>query len=366
MIFLFETDSSSRGLGFAEGLRDDKGKGRLRPRKGPLCLFFCLLAAFSLLGCLDPTLPAESGEMANVARESLPIRAELAPTSEVLHTVHLGDELEILEQRRGSVRVRTAEGLEGWTGRYALVTAETKARMDRQKDLTADLKPQGTVMALDILNVHIDPERESETIYQLQPDEPAELLARSLVPRERLEGWSLIRLSTGHSGWVLETRMYSGISIDVAQFAERRRIVAYFSLGEVEDEKLTEPKTTWLWAQAPGDESTADFDRIRVFRWSTRRGAYQTIKLERGLEGYLPITVHPGDGTREAQFDVLVKKENGFALRKYQLRGMSVVLVEEVPAERKPLILQEPPPIVEEAEPPSILERLRSWWSTVA
>jgi hypothetical protein len=253
--------------------------------------------------------------------------------------------------------------VEGWTGAYALVTAETKRRMDRAKERYAELASQGKVHALDILNVHLNPERESETIYQLEEDEAAELLARRLtVDGERQEGWFLIRLSTGHAGWVLETRVYSGIPVEVAQFAEGKRIVAYFALGEIEDQSLGESRTTWLWTQAPGRNSDTDFDRIRVFRWNTRAKAYHTIKLETGLRGYLPVTVRPSSGDANAQFDVIVEKDSKFLRRTYELNGARVNLIEETPTDRVVVELEEPRPVVEETKPPSMLERMLPWW----
>lgn len=318
-------------------------------------------------GCEVATEIPEPTQMAHVARDDLPIRAELAPTSDVLRAVRLGDELEILEEYRGSVRVRTVDGVEGWTGRYALVTAGTRVRMDWQKQQSAGLVSQGTVQALDVLNVHLDPARDSENIYQLQPDEPAELLARRLVIDDiRTEGWFLVRLATGHSGWLLETRVYSGIPVEVAQYAEGRRISAYFSLGSIRDSRSGEDKTTWLWAQSPGRNSEVDFDRIRVFRWSDPRGAYQTIKLERGLRGFLPITVRAGSEEEPAQFDVTVESSDGFVRRTYEVRGARVFRMEQVPTDRPQVTLAEPPEVAVETEPPGMLERLRSWWRFVS
>lgn len=325
----------------------------------------CLLVLLGFCACSDELRPLAPNERqtAHVARDEVAIRAELAPASEILGTAQMGDQLEILERRRGSVRVRSLDDVEGWTGAYALVTADTKRRMDRLKERYAGLASQGTVHALDILNVHLGPERESETIYQLEEDEAAELLGRRLtIDDERQEGWFLIRLSTGHAGWVLETRVYSGIPVEVAQYAEGRRIVAYFALGEIADESLGESRTTWLWAQSPGRNSDADFDRIRVFRWNTRAGAYHTVKLEAGLRGYLPLTVRPGSGDANAQFDVIVENDNQFFKRSYEVNGARVVFVEEVPADRPVLELEQPRPIVEETKPPSMLERLLPWW----
>lgn len=340
----------------------DAGLRRLVPRL--LLRVVWIIAILSLYACADEALPVHTEERpaAHVARDEVAIRVELAPASEILATARMGDQLEILERRRGSVRVRSADDVEGWTGAYALVTAETKQRMDRLKERFGGLASQGEVHALDVLNVHLGPERESETIYQLQEDEAAELLARRLtIDGERQEGWFLIRLATGYAGWVLETRVYSGIPVEVAQYAEGRRIVAYFALGEIEDESLGESRTTWLWTQSPGQNSDIDFDRIRVFRWNTRARAYHTVKLEAGLRGYLPLTVRPSSADANARFDVIVERDNEFFKRSYELNGARVVLVEETPTERPVLELEEPQPVVEETKPPGMLERLLPW-----
>lgn len=362
---MFERGSWRYRPAVAQARPEMNDSGRRRSVARLLLCGACLLTILSLCACGDeaPSITRDDGQTAHVARDEVAIRAQLAPASEILATVRMGDRLEILERRRGSVRVRSADNVEGWTGAHALVTAETKERMDRLRERSAGLTSQGEVHALDVLNVHLGPVRESETIYQLEEDEPAQLLARRLtIDGERQEGWFLIRLATGHAGWVLETRVYSGIPVEVAQFAEGRRIVAYFALGEIEDAGLGESRTTWLWTQSPGRNSDTDFDRIRVFRWNTRARAYHTVKLETGLRGYLPLTVRSSSGGSDAQFDVLVERDNKFFKRSYELDGARVTLVEETPADRPVLELEEPQPVIDDADSPGMLERLLPWW----
>ncbi len=86
-----------------------------------------------------------------------------------------------------------------------------------------------------------------------------------------MDDWSLIRNAAGQSGWVLTRRLFMAIPDEVAQYAERRRIVSYFKLGETRDGKTVKP--TWLWTTIDRGLEPYDFDGIRVFVWSTRRTA---------------------------------------------------------------------------------------------
>lgn len=101
------------------------------------------------------------------------------------------------------------------------------------------------------------------------------------------DDWSLIRTRSGESGWALTRRLVMAIPDDVAQYAEGRRIVSYFSLGSVEDGD--EKKQNWLWTTIGDGTYPYDFDSFRVFIWSLRRHRYETAYIERNLRGYAPV-----------------------------------------------------------------------------
>ena len=50
-----------------------------------------------------------------------------------------------------------------------------------------------------------------------------------------------MRNAAGQSGWVLTRRLFMSIPDEVAQYAEGKRIVSYFSLGETRDGQLVKP-----------------------------------------------------------------------------------------------------------------------------
>jgi hypothetical protein len=247
------------------------------------------------------------------------------------------------------------------------------------REQTVDDPPQGEVRALQILNVHLEPYRWSPTIYQLAADEGAQLLRHQVVdrlaeepaegktppPTDEQDDWYLVRLETGRAGWVLTSRVYSAIPEEVAQYAERRRIVSYFVLDEDKENPHSASKPTWIWTQSSASNQPYDFDLVRVFRWSRQRQAYQTIKIERGLKGYLPVVLHgrvEGKSGSGPGYSVIVENKKGERVqRTYVLVRNRLALVSEEPAPSPPapiefVTLEEPPP------PPTFMDRLLSWW----
>lgn len=332
-----------------------------------MALLAAVAAILCLFGGCQAKPEAPNAEIAFVARRELPIRAELAPRSKTVSSLELGTPVEIVGRKRRSVRIRTVGGMTGWTHESELISAETKGSLGRVRKLAADEPSQGGMRAFDVLNVHLEPFRESPTIYQLEQNEEVELLRQTRVarPGSGVESWSLVRLVSGDAGWALGSRLYPAIPIEVAQYAEGRRITAYFALGELFDQSLSESRTTWLWTQTSKGMEDRDFDRFRVFRWSKARDAYQTIKLERGLKGRLPIVVAPNDDPSGEgwSFAIQVEVDGRWLERTYRLDGQRVVTIGEAPAV-DPLDLLNPT----QSHPsggsssPDLRNRLIEWW----
>ena len=265
------------------------------------------------------------------------------------------------------MRIRTAAGQSGWTHESELISSETKGLLGRVRKLAADEPSQGGMRAFDILNVHLEPYRDSPTIYQLAPNEEVDLLRQVRMdgPNGGPESWMLVRLLSGDAGWALGSRLYPAIPIEVAQYAEGRRITSYFSLGEVVDQSLGEARTTWLWTQVAKGADDRDFDRIRVFRWSRSRDAYQTIKLERGLKGRLPIIVHEPASNEEYSFSIQVEVDGEWLERTYQIQGLRVITIDEKPAVSPRDLLSplqsRPRPL---QRPEGLQNRLLEWWKS--
>jgi hypothetical protein len=194
------------------------------------------------------------------------------------------------------------------------------------------------------------------------PDEAPEAPSAKPVPAD---SWTLVRVDSGHSGWVLSRRLAMAIPDDVAQYAEGRRIVSYFPLGAVDDGG--EKKQMWLWTTTSGGH-TYDFDSIRVFSWGLRKHRYETAYIDRNVNGFSPVLLREVEFGKEKYpgFSVCVEKKDGTrARREYAVMDHNTVrFAGELPCEppASPMTLA-PPAEIKTAEAaadsaPSFTERL--------
>ncbi len=172
------------------------------------------------------------------------------------------------------------------------------------------------------------PEDEDEEPEPEKPPKP--------IPTDE---WSLIRTSSGETGWVLRRFLTLAIPDEVAQYAEGRRIVAYQSLGEVQDGDVK--KSIWVWTTVSGRPGY-DFESFRVFIWSVHRHRYETAYIERNLEGYLPLlkeTVEYG-GAKYPGFSVCVAKDDGRHRKSYALLTNIIRYAGDRPCQPQPELYQ--------------------------
>ena len=91
--------------------------------------------------------------------------------------------------------------------------------------------------------------------------------------------------------------MIVDVPLDVAQYAEGQRIVAFFVLNQVQDgDKKVSQYLTVL--TEPKDGLPFDFNQFRVFTWNVRQHRYETAYRER-IEGVLPVTQAQEDLRKE-------------------------------------------------------------------
>ena len=159
--------------------------------------------------------------------------------------------------------------------------------------------------------------------------------------------WNLVRTPGGEAGWVLTRRLVMAIPDEVAQYAEGRRIVSYFSLGKVQDGD--EKKDIWLWTTITEGSHPYDFESFRVFIWSLRHHRYETAHIERNLIGYAPVLLKdveyaPSGKSSGAEgkypgFSVCVERKDGQRYRReYALLTNVVRFAGEYPCETLPPI----------------------------
>ena len=161
--------------------------------------------------------------------------------------------------------------------------------------------------------MHVTPGRETEHLYQLATGAKVSVLKRATAEKQpgavavhtktgskapsgpALEDWWLVRDSENRVGWVLGRMVDLDVPLEMAQYAEGQRLVAFFVLNQVEDagkEGADKKVSQYLCAVTePHDGLPYDYDQIRVFTWNVRKHRYETAYREHGLNGVLPITV---------------------------------------------------------------------------
>ena len=201
--------------------------------------------------------------------------------------------------------------------------------------------------------------------------------AEKLPPQKlapRTDGWSLIRTPSGQSGWALTRLVSMAIPDDVAQYAEGKRIVSYFPLGDVQDGDLK--KKVWLWTTTADSKQPWDFDSFRVFVWSLRHHRYETGYIERNLKGYSPVLLKEVElpskngASNLPGFSICMEKKDGQRVRReYALLGVAIRFAGDHACEAPPPppTLQNPSPLpVLEGSPPqskpSFVERMKKRW----
>jgi hypothetical protein len=193
-----------------------------------------------------------------------------------------------------------------------------------------------------------------------EAEEAADAAAAAETPPVKVDGWSLVRAPSHQVGWALTRLLSMGIPDEVAQYAEGKRIVSYFSLDETQDGNLK--KNTWLWTTTSDSHAPWNFDSFRVFIWSLKRHRYETTYIERNIRGYAPVLVrqveYGGKGLagRYPGFGICMDKKDGTRARRlFVLIGQTIRYAGDEPCEiQSPVGVQPPAPLPTVAETPAL------------
>jgi hypothetical protein len=270
------------------------------------------------------------------------LRDRVAQVYNKVGNVKNGDRVDVLDRDRRFVKVRTASGLEGWIEQRYLVAQNIfdgfeKLKAEHQND---PVQAMGTTR--NETNLHIEPGRDTEHLYQLASGAKLAVLGRGVAekpgvvaPSTRLEkresktagpvleDWWLVRDDQQHVvGWVLARMVDLDVPLDIAQYAEGQRFMGFFELNEVQDGDKKVPQ--YLALIAPSKEGQPfDYDQIRVFTWNVKKHRYETAYREHGLNGVLPVILTHEVFDKEGDLPVFilrVKDDSGQILeRKYKL-----------------------------------------------
>lgn len=278
-------------------------------------------------------------EVDYVSATQVTLRDQLAQVYNKVATAKNGDRVEVLDRERRFARVRTASGAEGWVEQRYLVNQQVYDAFQKLTQEEKDAPVEGTATTRNDTNLHADPGRDTDHLYQLSQGSKVSILKRATAeknlpgaPRPAsssakesappMEDWWLVRDPQGHVGWVLGRLIDLDVPIEVAQYAEGQRIVAYFVLNEVNDGDKKVAQYLTLVTE-PKDGLPFDYNQARVFTWNVRRHRYETAYRERNLNGFLPVTVSHEVFGKEGDlptFTLRVKDADGNVLeRKYKM-----------------------------------------------
>ncbi len=143
----------------------------------------CVLLVLAMAGCQSSSDREAGIGDAYAGPATLTIRQEIGPRSAVVATVHHGERLQIIQQRRRFLKVRTTTGVEGWTDERVLMSPAQIKELRQLSEDTKDFPSQGKATTYDVLNIHTEPYRQSPSYVQVKEGEKVDVIAHRVVPR---------------------------------------------------------------------------------------------------------------------------------------------------------------------------------------
>jgi hypothetical protein len=337
-------------------------------------LFTAAVLLIASCGRGDDTANAEH---AFVVAPQVALRDRVAAVYNKVGFVNNGERVRVLDrsQNKRFVRVRTSDGKEGWMEQRYLVGQEVFDGFAKLAREHAKSPPQAAALIKRVVNMHVLPARNGETLYKLKEGTKVELLERVITPRsgirktvpateaerekekdreeeeeaakptaakagntaaDPLEDWWLVRDGERRVGWLLGRMLDVDIPLEIAQYAEGQRIVAAFVLNEVAESPDSEKKVPQyaVLMSEPKDGLPFDFNQVRVFTWNPKKTRYETAYRER-LTGELPFEVGREKFEKEGELPTFVirakDKAGTLEPRKYKMNGPIVRRVVPTP-----------------------------------
>jgi SH3-like domain-containing protein len=304
---------------------------RFLPKK----ILGCVLALCWLCGCGRGRQRVL--EVDYVSATQVNLRDQLAQSYNKVATAQNGDRVDVLDREKRFAKVRTAQGAIGWVEQRYLVSQDVFDAFQILAQSEIGVPVQGTAITRNDTNLHVQPGRDTDHLYQLTQGAKISTLKRATVERnlpgnsakpalskdsKSMEDWWLVRTSDDHVGWVLARLIDVDVPLEVAQYAEGQRIIACFELNQVKDGDKKVPQYLMLLSEAK-DGTPSDYSQARVFTWNVKRHRYETAYRERNLNGVLPVTISHADFGKEGDlptFTLRVKDASGDVVeRKYKM-----------------------------------------------
>jgi len=366
---------------------------------------FCALlpavfGAVSIVSCGSrPAAPPTEG-VAYVGPLTLNLRKDLASKSPPAGEAKHGDRVDILETRRRFVRVRTSQGLEGWTDSTFLLSSQQMDELRQLAEGAAKLPSIGAATTYDALNMHTAPSRQSPSFFQIPEGAPVEVVGHRATPRvqpsapppaprraaptkkSKTKESKQAALSLPPAPRPLPPRDWQEMSrptvkdfpdytppaappppaLDDWNLVRTRDGKAGWVLARMlfmaipddvaqyaEGHRITsyfalgevkdgdQVKRNWLWTTIGKGTEAGGFDSFRVFVGSTRRHRYETAYIERNVTGYFPVALEQNSSESEQAFSLVLQDKDGkLYKRTYAFSGYRIRMVSKTPYERPP------------------------------
>ncbi len=149
--------------------------------------FHLILLAFAVLllvfGAACKRQSMAHHEYMYVSAPETSLRDRVATMYNKMGTVHNGDRVEVLERQRRFVRVRTDGGQEGWIEERSLVPQEIYDGFQKLAQDNADTPVQAKGTTRAELNMHVEPSRDADHLYQLKDGEKVDVLRRATAEK---------------------------------------------------------------------------------------------------------------------------------------------------------------------------------------
>lgn len=292
----------------------------------------CWLLAVS--GCSRFHPHSETQYVYVIAKQSV-LRDRFAAVSNRVGEVTNGEKLEVIEQGRRAIKVKTPNGVIGWIEEKAVASQAIADQFDALRQQNSKDPVVASASASDDVYLHVSPGRETDRFYRLAEGDPVSLLKRATIlkppspgsavasaavasaaaasaaaanaqkagviappPPPPMEDWWLVRGSKGQTGWVYSRLINVTVPATIERYAEGQHIVGGYILTTVDDpdsgildngQTITTVPEYVAVLNSGKAGLPYDFDQIRVFIWNLKKHRYETSFRQRNMMGYLPV-----------------------------------------------------------------------------
>ncbi|MBV9296639.1 MAG: SH3 domain-containing protein [Acidobacteriaceae bacterium] len=120
---------------------------------------------------------------AYVAPATLNLRRELAQKNSVVAVLKYGERVAVIDVRRRFVKIRAANGAEGWVDSLQLLSTEQMEQIRKNNQRALTLPSEGAATVYEALNIHLDPSRQSPAFARIPEGGSVAVLEHQLQPK---------------------------------------------------------------------------------------------------------------------------------------------------------------------------------------